>query len=364
MMTNTPSFPPSQEQKEEHKGRDLLDSIILSYHSLVETLKCEGHFQIEYPKSRDGWLKTLLIWEGRSLDLIWGPFCLSVLHAIGYCIVQEFILDLETKEFEVWEAFFPLVLSTSLSLLLVFRLNRAADRWWTSRIKWGQIIAIARNLVSVLVTHSEDKDNRDRVIQWTLTFVIATMEKLRDVKVPPKDNFAGVLCEFQFEEMVDVDHPPMYAMDQARYHLKQVFAITNETPVGIANRRTRHLDKLETMMDELMNCCGAMERIKATPLPIVYVSHLRTFLLLSLLMIPYAWGPSWGWTTIPFVAVTSFAWLGIEAASMDAEYPFSAIRRNALDMDSYCLLVIQGAMQQLQQHADRERRDLRDQYKV
>lgn len=365
-MSNTTSLSrvSSPDQTDDPKNYDLLKKIILTYQTLVDTLKTEGHFQIEYPKSRDGWWRTLFIWEGRSLDLIWAPLALSVLHAIGYCMVQELVLDLATAEFEVWEVFFPLVLSTTLSLLLVFRLNRAADRWWTSRIKWGQIIAITRNLVSGLVTHAEKKSDRDRVIQWMLTFVIATMEKLRDVKLPPKENFAGMLCEHQFEEMAGVEHSPMYAADQARYHLERAFAIDAETPVGVANRKSRHLDKLESMIDELMMCCGAMERIKATPLPIVYVSHLRTFLLLSLLMIPYAWGPSWGWATIPFVAVTSFAWLGIEAASIEAEYPFSAERRNALDMDSYCLLVIQGTMQQLQQHANRDGYNLKEQYKV
>ncbi|GAX09491.1 hypothetical protein FisN_6Lh126 [Fistulifera solaris] len=343
----------SHDDEGSQESHDLLQTITLSYQTLINTFKQEGHFQIEYPKSRDGWLRTLFIWEGRSFDLIASPFFLSVLHAVGYCIVQELVMDLARHELEVWEVFFPLVLSTTLSLLLVFRLNRAADRWWTSRIKWGQIIAITRNLVSGLVTHAEHKEDRDRVIQWILTFVIATMERLRDVKVPPKENFAGVLCERQFQEMAGVDHPPMYATDQARYFLARVFAIDEETPIGIANRKTQNLEKMETMIDELMMCCGAMERIKATPLPIVYVSHLRTFLLLSLLMIPYAWGPSWGWATIPFVAVTSFAWLGIEAASMDAEYPFSPVRRNALDMNSYCLLVIQGTMQQLQQHTKR-----------
>jgi putative membrane protein len=360
-----PTVSSHEDEESQQTSRDLLQTITLSYQTLIDTFRREGHFQIEYPKSRDGWWRTLFIWEGRSLDLIASPFFLSVLHAVGYCIVHELVMDLARHELEVWEVFFPLVLSTTLSLLLVFRLNRAADRWWTSRIKWGQIIAITRNLVSGLVIHAEHhQDARDRTIQWILTFVIATMERLRDVKVPPKENFAGVLCERQFKEMVGVDHPPMYAADQARYFLAQVFKIDADTPIVMANRKTQHLNKMETMIDELMLCCGAMERIKATPLPIVYVSHLRTFLLLSLLMIPYAWGPSWGWATIPFVAVTSFAWLGIEAASMDAEYPFSPVRRNALDMDSYCLLVIQGTMQQLQQHAKRNGTVSKEQYKV
>ena len=62
---------------------------------------------------------------------------------------------------------------------------------------------------------------------------------------------------------------------------------------------------------------GGMERIKSTPLPIVYVSHLRTFLMITLIAYPWVFGPSWGWSTIPIVAASAFALLGIESAALE-----------------------------------------------
>jgi hypothetical protein len=41
---------------------------------------------------------------------------------------------------------------------------------------------------------------------------------------------------------------------------------------------------------------------KQQPLPIIYVSHLRTFMMISLFLYPLIFGAAWGYTTIPAVA--------------------------------------------------------------
>ena len=83
------------------------------------------------------------------------------------------------------------------------------------------------------------------------------------------------------------------------------------------------------------------------PLPIVYVSHLRTFMMITLLLYPWVFGATWRWTTIPAVSVAAFAWLGIEAAAVECESPFRKGRVNALNMDGYILGLIATIKQQL-----------------
>ena len=97
-----------------------------------------------------------------------------------------------------------------------------------------------------------------------------------------------------------------------------------------------------------------MERIKSTPLPIVYVSHLRTFLLFNLLLFPYVFGPSWGWSTIPIVAASAFAWFGIECAAAEVESPFGKDRVNALNMDSYVIGLLSTMQQQMNVHSEQQ----------
>jgi putative membrane protein len=64
---------------------------------------------------------------------------------------------------------------------------------------------------------------------------------------------------------------------------------------------------------------GGMERIRATPLPLVYVAHLRTFLLCYLLFMPLVYISHWQWGTIPAMALVSFALLGVEGAAAECE---------------------------------------------
>ena len=90
--------------------------------------------------------------------------------------------------------------------------------------------------------------------------------------------------------------------------------MTAETPLALSMAWSQQLAMLEEQWTIMLDKCGGMARIKGTPLPIVYVSHLRTFLVISLLLYPYVWGREWGWGTIPIVALAAFCLLGIEAA--------------------------------------------------
>ena len=109
---------------------------------------------------------------------------------------------------------------------------------------------------------------------------------------------------------------------------------------------SRTLSSLEAKLDAMMNACGGAERIRATPLPIVYVTHLRTVLLVTLLLLPYVYGPSWQWSTIAVIALSSFVWLGIEGTAREVENPFG-YRVNDLPMDGYCKGMMETTIQEL-----------------
>jgi putative membrane protein len=111
---------------------------------------------------------------------------------------------------------------------------------------------------------------------------------------------------------------------------------------------------MEASVDKLIEDVGGMERIRSTPVPIAYVSHLRTFLIFYLLSLPYLWENVWGWATIPVVTFSAHALLGIEGASDECGVLFDKTRTNHLAMDSFCLLVLTNIQQFVQQAADRK----------
>ena len=67
---------------------------------------------------------------------------------------------------------------------------------------------------------------------------------------------------------------------------------------------------------------GAMERINGTPLPFVYVAHLRTFLLLYLGIFFTETIARYSWAALPPLLAGSWALLGLEAAAVACERPF------------------------------------------
>tara|TARA_B000000441_G_C21494566_1_gene205825 strand:- start:23 stop:589 length:567 start_codon:yes stop_codon:yes gene_type:complete len=108
------------------------------------------------------------------------------------------------------------------------------------------------------------------------------------------------------------------------------------------------MQTLEKDIAVLIDNLGTMERIKATRLPIAYVSHLRTILMGFVLCLPFVYEGYWGWGTIPAVAAIAFALLGIEGAATECENPFSPKRTNHLGMDGFCEATQREVMELLQ----------------
>merc|ERR1712038_1271281 len=86
---------------------------------------------------------------------------------------------------------------------------------------------------------------------------------------------------------------------------------------------------------------GGLERVKSTPLPIVFVTHLRTFLMVYLLSMPYLYGHLWGWGTVPAISLTAYILLGIDGSASECESPFKR-RPNHLAMENYCSNVLRN----------------------
>lgn len=222
---------------------------------------------------------------------------------------------------------------------------------------------MSRNITSGLLVHAPNGSDRDEALRWIGVFALATMEFLRGhgaagsgrsgkrAEGYPIDCFAGFLTPTEVRSLQQKLHPPIFAANRVRYYMKRLFPVRCDSEAAsLAN--SIQMDRFEEQLNSLVRFCGGMERIKATPLPVVYVSHLRTFLLINLLLFPWVFGPSWGWSTVPIVAVSAFAWIGIDAASVEVESPFQQTRVNALNMNVYVMGLLDVLQDQVMQAAD------------
>lgn len=336
----------------------LVRSMILSETVRTLALEMDGQKQICYTKSNEGWFRTLFVLEGRALNLISLPWTVLTVNAIMWTCVEELVLQqpLNPDDFLPFEGFVSLVATATLSFLMVFRLNRSAERFWVARQAWGKILYLCRVLVSgVLVHGNHDASTRDDVIRWMAAFATSTCTYMHGIKEIPPSILAGVIDDVtEIHNLQNAPHPPIYAMDRIRWNLQRLFVVDGDTPLSIAQYRTQQLVLLEQQLNEAMDCTGAMERIKATPLPLVYVTHLRTWLFLFLFIMPYIWSASLGWFTIPTVCLSAFAYLGLEGAATEMEAPFRRDRVNHLSMDAYVLTLMANILQQIKTAADRD----------
>ncbi|KAL7518857.1 hypothetical protein ACHAWX_003664 [Stephanocyclus meneghinianus] len=95
-----------------------------------------------------------------------------------------------------------------------------------------------------------------------------------------------------------------------------LFTPTPEAQAAFYKQLTEHIDAM-------YGAYGATERIKNTPLPFAYSVHLRTFLLIYLLLWNLTSVATFGWIAIPTNFFVNWLLLGIEAASVDCERPFN-----------------------------------------
>ena len=265
---------------------------------------------------------------------------------------------IDDQQFQQWDQVYALVVKTSLAFLLVFRLNRVAIRYWECRTMWGNVTLNCRALVSGILVHVKHAPIlRDEAIQWVGAFPIACMHFIRNDQSIDSQELKGVLTRPQIEVMLDSQHAPLYACQKIRRILNRALRVTPATLPAIAQARAIQFNLLEEIINNLIAQCSGMERIRSTPLPIVYVAHLRTFLFLYLLSIPYIWVSVWGWATIPFCSFTAFALLGIEGASSECELPFDKTRANHLALDAYCLIILENIQGLVVQDANMDMQD-------
>ena len=172
-------------------------------------------------------------------------------------------------------------------------------------------------------------------------FIISVKQHLRGEKSFDAEEVAGFISPHKISNIHTVNHPCLYTASNIRHALTNAFHITAETSISLSVEYTSNLRLMEKRIDNLIGLMGGLERVKSTPLPIVFVTHLRTFLMVYLLSMPYLYGHLWGWGTIPAVSITGYILLGIDGAATECESPFKR-RANHLAMESFCLNVLRN----------------------
>ena len=226
-------------------------------------------------------------------------------------------------------------MGVALGLLLVFRTNASYDRFWEGRRQWGSIINESRNLARGAWVHLRRgaPDLAEQIGLWTVTYAHATKDGLKKIEGlgPLQDR----LPAREVEAVLVNPHSPTAAAARITERLVE------------ARDRGVISDYVMITLDQnvqlLVDYLGACERILKTPLPFVYVVHLRRALILYCFTLPFVLVQFYGWWTIPVTMMVAYMFFGIEEIGVEIENPFGS-DANDLPLEEFCQTIERDVM--------------------
>jgi len=309
-----------------------------------------------FPTSADGWFATVFSSGGRAFDKAVWPFLLVSANAVFWTVLVNASDDINPYRANIrLDKTYSYGLAFTLGLILSFRLNRSILRFWTAMTRWGNMVVTSRSMVSSILVHGRDNPyHRDQIVCWTAAISIALKRRLRQLDIESSE-LLGILTKEQIEDLKNSNNPPLYAANMVRRHLKQVMDVRpdmNHSPLSPA--RSGEMRQHERYLDGLIHNGGNLESILATPMPLIYVAHIRSFLIIYLVSLPYLLGALWEWSTIVIVPLIAAIYLGLEAASSEVESPFDKGRSNDLDLDLYCFTILKNIQQLVKRRNEKD----------
>lgn len=305
--------------------------------------------------------------DGRNAAAVAWPLGLLVLWGMAWTAALGSARAGPTRD-AVADALDGLVspLLVPVSFLLVFRLGRAAVRFWDARAAVGRVVEKSRVLMSTAAAGmagagwggnnvpGDGGDGGGGILddmgRWTCAFPIAVKNYLRPVPaeggLKRRLEIGPLLTEAEAEEVLRTDSDahigPIAVLDRLR-------RLVWEGCHGSRDPDRLHAAlylRLSEHLDSLTGAWGACERINGTPLPKVYVMHLRTFLVLYLMMYQVEAAATHGWSATPATVATCWGLLGIEAAAVECERPFRC-QSNHLPLGKVCVVTARNVAQTL-----------------
>ena len=209
--------------------------------------------------------------------------------------------------------FFHQVIGFVLSMLLVFRINTAYDRWWEGRKMWGELLNLSRTLASQINTFlpQTDLEIRKKYSVLISNFPFCLKEHLRDNKSTEEiEYFNG----FSKEEFLNQHHKPLLIINKLlqetnTLHFNKQF--TSEQFLLLNNQLNRYTE-----------ITGACERIKSTPIPYSYSLYLKRIIFIYVVTMPFVFAIDFKYWAVLFVALIFYSFASLELLSEEIEDPF------------------------------------------
>jgi len=212
-----------------------------------------------------------------------------------------------------------------LGLLLVARVNQGLDRWWEARKIWGSIVNQSRNLAIIAYQYTPKKDELTSLfLRWVAAFPHVMRESLRKERNLKETEL--LIGAEEAQKVKAAAHMPTYVGARLAGFLTEL--------------RLRGLDDFAFQRAEreraiLIDNIGACERIWTTPMPFVLAIKTRRFILLFLLLLPFALIERTDWLLL-IVPIAAYPLFSLDEIGAELQNPFSPRNLSHLPLDRIC----------------------------
>ncbi|HEX7742994.1 MAG TPA: bestrophin family ion channel [Sphingobium sp.] len=208
------------------------------------------------------------------------------------------------------------IFGTVLALVLGVRVNSAYQRWWEARVLWGAMVNASRSFARAVLAFLPDGEDaqalgRELVLRQT-AYVHTLRRQLRRLEL--SGDIHRVLGPG--------DHPELARRNPANGLLEGTgLRIANSVRRGWID--TIQQARIESVLVDMANAQGGMERIKNTPLPAQYRAFPQFFTRLFCILLPIGLVETLGVATPIGSAVAGFMYLAVLQIGDDLVDPFS-----------------------------------------
>ena len=193
---------------------------------------------------------------------------------------------------------------------------------------WGDVTACCRNFTRQVIAHigpeprgalfapaSEPSaaERVDTLVRWAVAFAIVAKQHLRDER-ELSTTLRGIIRTTHAREVQAAKHRPLFVAERITMELA-------------AAQRAGLLDSVEKMaldanLSAMVRAVTSMERIVRTRMPFAYIVHLRSFLVLWLLALPFTMVVYLNWGGVLACTLIAYSLLGLETIGVEVEQPF------------------------------------------
>lgn len=282
---------------------------------------------VNRPESKS-FIATALTWRGSVSPRVFNRVLVTAVYALIAQVVTSHIphIVVPITPFEYSGAV--------LALILVLRVNAGHDRWWEARKIWGSIVNQSRNLALVVCAYAPDRPNTSLLLNWVAAWPHIMRESLRNER--NLKEVEPLLGAQETEQLRKSGHMPNYA----------ALKIANL----LAQLKDEGLDpwaflRAETERSQLIDAIGACERIRNTRMPLVLAIKTRRFILMFLLLLPFALVDRAGWLTALVVALAAYPLFCLDEIGAELQNPFSPRNLSHLPLDEICQSITKNILE-------------------